>query len=81
MTCIFPDSLDVVTRAHKERERERERDYTLELLLSAVEGAIEVSSNVHETELFELLPPLAKYIVSGQQGATCKMKKKFNIRM
>ena len=73
MTCIFPDSLDVVTCAHKERERER--DYTLELLLSAVEGAIEVSSNVHETELFELLPPLAKYIVSGQQGATCKMKK------
>ena len=60
---------------HAHTKRERERDYTLELLLSAVEGAIEVSSNVHETELFELLPPLAKYIVSGQQGATCKMKK------
>ena len=28
MTCIFPDSLDVVTCAHKEREREREREIT-----------------------------------------------------
>ena len=80
MTCIFPASPDVVTCSwhactHTYTQRERERDYTFELLLSAVKGAIELSSNVNETELFKILPSLAKYTVSGEHGTNCKMKK------